>query len=313
MSITFADHQAKLDKLELRPIKESLRIPDAVGIIGRDVIGNGVLTVDYPRNRIWLDIPRDEAALVACEHVAPGTAEVDVVDDGFLYVRGKAETTDGYFLVDTGASLGAMPESVFDTLDASVPRPWLGGFYTPAMLGKFWAKLTIVRSLEVGGARVEEIATRTTPDDKPPGTNAIAQKERFLGVLPSGYLSHFMVTFDYPAKRLRLAAKKDDSLSEPRAFFTRGCRSANRSTRPCSSRVCSRAAQPMHKVSRWATSSSASTVTAWPRWILTRVRSGCFRSAPVRRSTWSSNRAKVSGRSSSKHPTHSTARRRGDD
>src|SRR5262249_54456551 len=44
----------------------------------------------------------------------------------------------------------------------------------------------------------------------------------FIGVLPSGYLHHFMVTIDFNHSKLRLDPKKDDDLREPSTLYTLG-------------------------------------------------------------------------------------------
>lgn len=194
---------------------------DVVGVLGQDFFGE-VMTVDYPRSRLWIETELDEAALAACDHVAGKPSTVDAKYEDFLFVRGTAEGKPGWFMVDTGASMGVMPKSVFAALDAAHPRPSLGGYYTPAVAGKFWARLTNIGYLEVGAHRVERILTRTTNDKMLPQPAGLTAEEPLLGVLPSGFMRHFMVTTDFKKHKLRLAPGKDDTLREPTSQYPVG-------------------------------------------------------------------------------------------
>ena len=191
------------------------------GVIGGDVMGRYAVTLDPMRSRFWLDETRDDAALSACDHVEGDPVETDVVINQYLYVRGAAEDEDGWFLVDSGASLGAMPDGIFDTLQARRERPYLGGFYTPAAIGTFWARLTTVAHLEVAGRRVEHITTRTLPDRLLP-TPVFSDGQPLLGVLPSGYLRRFLITVDHPRATLRLDAYSGVALRDETQFFPVG-------------------------------------------------------------------------------------------
>jgi len=191
------------------------------GILGGDVMGSFAVTLDVERRVFWLDEERDERALLACDHVEGDPAETAMAINQYLYVRGTAEDEEGWFLVDSGASLGAMPDDIFDRLQERRPRPALGGFYTPAAIGTFWARLSTVGRLEVAGRAVENIATRTLPDDLLPG-GRFSDGRPLLGVLPSGYLRHFLVTVDHPNDALRLDAYTSMPLREPAQYFPVG-------------------------------------------------------------------------------------------
>lgn len=198
---------------------DSLRIPEVRAVLGGDVFRDYALTVDYPRSVVMLDEALDEATLAACPHVEPAAPWTSFTMNGDLYVKGSMEATDGWLLLDTGASLGVVTETTFAALSAARPRPAIGGFYTPAAAGTFWAKLTTIGSITVGGVRVEHLVTRTADDEilgRAPGGAAL------LGVVPSDFFAHTMVTFDYPKKRLRLAPAKDDSPTLATRFFPIG-------------------------------------------------------------------------------------------
>jgi hypothetical protein len=203
---------------------------DVAGILGHDVFGD-VLTLDYPRKRFWITTEIGDANLRACTHVRGAPALVDAKVEDYVYVKGSAETTPGWFLVDSGASLGAMPFGVFDTLQKANPRAALDGFYTPAAIGTFWAQLTSIGYLDVGGLRVENILTRTLDDDLIAAPKSLGS-DRLLGVLPSGYLRHFMVTIDFPKQKVRLDAAKDDALKQPTGFYPVGIGIKPGSTQP---------------------------------------------------------------------------------
>jgi hypothetical protein len=211
--------QVEVDSLTLFPVKQYLNSNKVFGVVGANVMHGFAVTLDDQRSRFWLDEARDEAALLACQHAKGAPVEVKYVEDGYLFVPGKAEGKAGWFLVDSGASLGAMPKSVFAELQAAHPRPALDGFYTPAAVGTFWAQLTSIGVLEVAGQRVEHIVTRTITDDMIPASKLDAP---FLGVLPTGYLRHFLMTVDYPAGKLRVDSYADLPPREPDTFFSVG-------------------------------------------------------------------------------------------
>lgn len=222
----------KTIRLDTMDVKGSMRM-DVAGVLGQDVFGQ-VLTLDYPRKRFFIDAALDdarEADLRACAHVAGKPATVDAIYDLFMHVRGTAEGKPGWFLVDSGASMGAMRKSAFAALDQAHPRPSLGGFYTPAAVGTFWARLATVGALEVGGHAVRHIPTRTIDDALLPPPKGVASSD-FIGVLPSPYLHHFMVTADFVKKKLRLDPAKDDALVEPTTLYTVGIGLAEQTAPP---------------------------------------------------------------------------------
>jgi len=203
-------------------IGSDLRIPGVVGVVGMDFFGTFALTVDYPRTVLWLDPVRDDAAMLACDHVRRTPSEVKYVKKSrYLYVPSRVESTEGWLLVDTGASLGAIEDPVFDAMQASHARPALEGFYTPAAIGTFWARLASVGSIEVAGQRVEHLLVRTIESGILPSAKFDDGKS-LLGLLPSGYLHHFMITVDYPKSVLRLDASKSIPLREDSQIFVTG-------------------------------------------------------------------------------------------
>ena len=218
-TVKLGGKQVELDSLITFPVQQYLNSKSVWGVIGANVMRNFAVTLDDARSRFWLDDQRDESALLACTHAKAAPAEVPYVEADYLFVPGKAEHKPGWFLVDTGASLGAMPKSVFAELQAAHPRPALDGFYTPAAVGTFWAQLTAVGALEVAGQKVEHIVTRTIDDAMIPTPKLDAP---FLGVLPTGYLRHFLMTVDYPAGKLRLDGYADLPPREPDSFFALG-------------------------------------------------------------------------------------------
>lgn len=201
------------------PVQQYLGSTAVSGLLGADVMGQFVVTLDDARSRFWLDDTRGEAALAACAHVNGAPAEVAWVEDDYLFVPGNAEGHAGWFLIDSGASLGAITKSAFEVLQAAHPRPALSGFYTPAAAGTFWAELTSIGYLEVAGLRVEHLLTRTVDDDL---VSIPALDGPFLGMLPTGYLRHFLVTLDYPAGKLRLDGYRDLDPREPSQAFSVG-------------------------------------------------------------------------------------------
>jgi membrane-associated protease RseP (regulator of RpoE activity) len=146
---------------------------------------------------------------------------LDALWSDYVYVRGTMEGMPGWFLVDSGATYGATRKSVFAALTKAHPRPTLTGFYTPAQVGTFWSDVATLGAVEAGGVAVDGILTRTIDDDILAPPKEIGS-DTLLGVLPSGYLHHFMVTVDFTKKKLRLDAKKDDTMKEAPELFVTG-------------------------------------------------------------------------------------------
>jgi hypothetical protein len=194
----------------------------AMGIIGTDLLGRFVVNVDRARGRFWLSDHLDDPALAACSHVSGAAEIVAFTFSQYLYVKGQLEDVPGWFLVDSGATLGAVNDSVFATLLDHRPRPVLPGFYTRAGIGAFWAKMSTVGSMQVGShLRVDHVPVRTIPDGILPAPPA-SDGTPFLGLLPNGFLRHMMMSVDYPGHRIRWAPFLADSLSEPSFLYSVG-------------------------------------------------------------------------------------------
>jgi hypothetical protein len=191
------------------------------GIIGTDVVGTFAVTVDYQRARFWLDESRDEAALLGCTHASGTPKVVGFMLESYVFVPGAIESTEGWMLVDTGATYGGVPQTMFNTLVAAAPRPFLTGFYTAAPGGTFWADLGALGSAQTAGLKVEHLIARSIPNSYV-AHGAFPDGKPFLGLLPSGFLKHFLVTIDFPAKQLRLDPYLGDSGREPTSVFSTG-------------------------------------------------------------------------------------------
>lgn len=200
------------------------------GLLGADLMGHFVVTLDVARERFWLELDRDEAALLACAHAQGAPSELEYLLDDYYFVPGHAEAVPGWFLLDSGASLGVLTDPIVDQLLAAAPRPYLENFYTPAAIGTFWARLLTVGHLEVGGLAVRRILTRSVPTRLIP-TPRFSDGNPFLGVLPTGYLRHFLLTLDQPAGRVRLDPYAGDTLEEPTTRYYAGL-SLTRSLNP---------------------------------------------------------------------------------
>ena len=58
-------------------IAQTFGISGAQGIIGTDLLGPFVVTIDRERGRMWIDTALDEGALGACSHVSPTVTHAD--------------------------------------------------------------------------------------------------------------------------------------------------------------------------------------------------------------------------------------------
>ena len=219
--VHLADKDFSTYHIDSGDVATSLQIPGVVGIFGMDLLTRSklALTLDYPRSRFWIDDAIDEASLLACPHVAGKPTVAPYETNGNFFVQGKLEDVDGWFLVDSGASLGAVPDDVFDALDAAHPRPAIDGFYTPAFVGTFWARMTAIGAMHVGDLEVDHIVIRTIAPGLLEPPNATS---KLLGLLPSGWLHHFMVSLDFSAKTIRFDAAKGDAMKEPATYFSVG-------------------------------------------------------------------------------------------
>lgn len=210
-------------------IHSSLRSNTIDGVVGADLFGVYIVSLDVQRRRYWLDEVRDEPALLACGHTAGRPVEIGFIHDNYDYLPGRAEGIEGWFLLDSGASLGAMPDPIVDQLLAANPRPTLENMYTPAAIGIFWARMLTVADLEVGGLTVRHITTRSVPSGLLPVVPTPDQRP-FLGVLPTLFLKHFLITRDPYAGVIRFDAYVDDPLREPSEFFVSGISLARSTT-----------------------------------------------------------------------------------
>ena len=229
-TLTIAGRTLTASTLPSMDIARSIGVTGASGIIGTDLLGTSVVTIDRQRMRFWIDATLDEASLLACAHAgSPVVAEASVRD--YLYMRGQLEDLAGWFLVDTGATLGGVPAATFDMLQQHRARPAIGGFYTPAAIGTFWGKLATVGTMQVGALAVAHLAVRTIPDGVlplPPANDGAP----FLGLLPNGFLRHALVTVDYPGHRIRFAPYTSDPLREPTFAYAVGISLAEQTTTP---------------------------------------------------------------------------------
>jgi hypothetical protein len=221
-TVTVADRTVSDVAFYITDVDAMLGGPSEIdGLVGTNVMGRFAVTLDRQRQRFWLDDEPDEASLGACAHVVGDPRTMEFVEDDYLFVQGRAELTSGWFLLDTGASLGAMPESTFEILQSAHERPTVQGFYTQAAVGTFWADLTAVGFHEVSGLRVDHIVTRTMDDDMIP-VPEFPDGGIFLGVLPNPFLRHFLITVDYPRDQLRLDPYAGDEMREPATFYALG-------------------------------------------------------------------------------------------
>jgi predicted aspartyl protease len=183
------------------------------GVIGTDVLQQVAVTADPQRQVFWVEGTPDTAALAACSHVEGKPVTLDLTENHYFFVKGKVEGADGWFALDTGASFGFVTETAFTTLQTAHDRPAIQGFYTPAVGGTFWAKLSTLGSIELGGWKVDHLALRTGPDNYILG--APSDGVPFIGVAPTGFVEHFLFTVDYGAKQLRLDGYKNDPRRGP--------------------------------------------------------------------------------------------------
>jgi hypothetical protein len=226
--IDIAGRSLVASSLEDDDIAKTFGFSGAQGIIGTDVLGEHVVTIDRQRERIWIDDELDDASLGACTHVSKTVTRASVIHASYLYVQGRVEDIEGWFLVDSGATLGGIPKPIFDDLQARHPRPVLSGFYTPAGIGPFWADLAAVGSMEVGSMRVEHITVRTVPV----GLLPAPPMAPFLGLLPNGFLHHALMTVDYRGQTIRWAPYLDDDPREPAFIYSTGIGLAAETTAP---------------------------------------------------------------------------------
>lgn len=189
------------------------------GFLGADFFGDRVLTFDPKRKLVWLSPTIDEAALAACEHVESVGSTVDFELQNYVMVQGQIEGRSARLLIDTGATFGAIEKNVFAALNAAAPRPTLGGFYTPAGAGTFWASLTTIGSITVGDRTVSRILARTADGEILSSNTPYDDVAAFV---PLGFFRHFVLSMDYPNHQLRLTPYRGDTMTEPAQRFVVG-------------------------------------------------------------------------------------------
>lgn len=189
------------------------------GFLGADFFGDQVLTFDPKRKLLWLSSTLDETSLAACEHAEAKGSTVDFELQSYISVQGQLEGQAARLLIDTGATFGAIDENVFAALNAAAPRPTLGGFYTPAGAGTFWASLTTIGSIAIGDQSVARILARTADGDI---LNSNTVYDDVAALVPLGFFRHFLMSVDYPNHRLRLAPYRGDTMVEPAQRYVAG-------------------------------------------------------------------------------------------
>ncbi|MCC6748897.1 MAG: PDZ domain-containing protein [Deltaproteobacteria bacterium] len=187
------------------------------GILGNDLLEGKSLTIDYKRNLLRIDPQVDEAALLACAHVAKKPVTLPLTrESGYLYVAGSVQGLAGQLLLDTGASAGGISKDVL--AESGLKNPVVEGLELPMSFGTFWAGYTVVGDITLGSLAVKRLAMYAQPDKMLPP----APTGRTLGVLPYPFLKHFLVTIDYPHDRLRLDPLAGDAMTEKPSLFGYG-------------------------------------------------------------------------------------------
>lgn len=228
-SVEIGGRHFDVPRFDRYDVRGGLRSMTIDGVVGADLFGVYIVSLDVHRRRYWLDEFRDEPALLACAHTVGQPVEIGYINDNYDYLPGRAEGIDGWFLLDSGASLGAMPDAIVDRLLTANPRPTLENLYTPAAIGTFWARMLTVSDLEVGGLTVRHITTRSVPSSLLPAISP-PDGHPFLGVLPTLFLKHFLITRDPYAGVIRFDAYVDDPLREQSEFFVSGISLARSTT-----------------------------------------------------------------------------------
>jgi hypothetical protein len=188
------------------------------GIIGNDLFAGKVVSIDYRRSLLWVDDQLDEGALRACKHAKGSPAMLSLVQgaSGHLYVPASVQGLDGFLLVDTGASVGGMS---VDALELSKKNnPIVEGLELAMAFGTFWAGYTIIGDITVGGHSATRLFMYSQPDDMIPA----APSGRTLGVLPYGFLRHFLVSVDLATQKLRLDPFVGETMSEGARLYGYG-------------------------------------------------------------------------------------------
>jgi predicted aspartyl protease len=208
------------DSIKLGPLAVTTYAfpPSYDAIIGNDLFAGKVVSIDYRRSLLWVDDQLDEGSLTACKHAQGSPTVLNIVQgaSGHLYVPASVQGLDGYLLVDTGASVGGM--SVDALALSKKNNPIVEGFELPMAYGTFWAGYTIIGDITVGGRAATRLFMYSQPDDMIPA----APSGRTLGVLPYGYLRHFLVSVDLATHRLRLDPFVGETMSEGARLFGYG-------------------------------------------------------------------------------------------
>jgi hypothetical protein len=178
------------------------------GIIGNDAIGKRVVSIDYVRRQLWVSDTLREADLLACAHLQGKPEHAPITLAPYPFVAGEVDGVKGSLLVDTGASLGGVEQSVLKTTGKGNPQ--VEGYKMSISLGTFWSGYAMVGQMSVGKQSVKRITMYTMPDKTLPPPKAGAT----LATLPYGFMQHFLVTLDYTTMQLRLDAGKAAKLKD---------------------------------------------------------------------------------------------------
>jgi clan AA aspartic protease (TIGR02281 family) len=205
------------------------------GIVGGDLLQFYALTVDYLGAALFLwdglggspDIGQDVAPATTVKVHLEGGGRANVVGivvnlpPTRLVVDGTLEETDAAFLVDTGASMVTLPQSVFDTL-GSQDRPRIADVPVQTVYGESTGFIVRLRSLSVGEVTQTDVPAFVTPD-----ATLFNDISREVGItiraLVGGtFLRQYQTTIRYGAHRLDFASYNNPVHVNPREFIGPG-------------------------------------------------------------------------------------------
>jgi len=185
-----------IDPVQALPLRLDRGI-DYHGILGRTFLSNFVVRIDYVRREISFATATEPAGTRADLKKKETGVPMVIRPDGLLQVPVKVNSKGPYeFLLDTGAA-----ETIV------IPRRLRGVKLSGTPLAGYdGVRMVVAKTVTVG---------KTTASD----VNMLAfypaqirgRKNLFDGILGSTFLSNFIVTVDYPRRRLKLESSEPPS------------------------------------------------------------------------------------------------------
>lgn len=173
------------------------------GILGYELFSRFVITIDYERKRLTLQLPHKFRPKRKYK-VLPIS-----IEDTKPFVRAMLQMNDSVkidakMLVDTGASHGIFLESTSDSL-IQIPKKNIDAILGRGLGGVIFGKIARIKSMNFSDYRLEDVIANFPIDYSPKDSTKSTTRFTFRnGSIGGDLLSRFTVIFNFPDEKIYL-------------------------------------------------------------------------------------------------------------